>query len=93
MAQNDERPIIFALSNPTSKCECTPEDIMKASNGRAIIACGSPFEPIDGPTGKIYTSQCNNMYIFPGLGLGALISNTPKITYKMFLTASKELSN
>lgn len=93
MAKNDARPIIFALSNPTSKCECTPEDVMKATNGKGFMACGSPFEPVDGPDGKIYTSQCNNMYIFPGLGLGALIAKTPKITYKMFLTASKELSN
>ncbi|MBI5540853.1 MAG: NAD-dependent malic enzyme [Bacteroidia bacterium] len=93
MAKNDERPVILALSNPTSKCECTPIDMVKATNGKGLMACGSPFEPVDGPNGKIYTSQCNNMYIFPGLGLGALISKTPKVTYKMFLAASKELSN
>lgn len=93
MAKNDERPVILALSNPTSKCECTPIDMVKATKGKGLMACGSPFEPVDGPNGKIYTSQCNNMYIFPGLGLGALISKTPKVTYKMFLAASKELSN
>jgi malate dehydrogenase (oxaloacetate-decarboxylating) len=92
MAMNDARPVVFALSNPTSKCECTPMDVMKATNGKGLMACGSPCEPIDGPEGKIYTSQCNNMYIFPGLGLGALISKTPKITHKMFLAASRALS-
>lgn len=93
MAQNDARPVILALSNPTSKSECTPIDVMKATKGKGMMACGSPFEPVDGPDGKIYTSQCNNMYIFPGLGLGALIAKTPKITHKMFLAASRELSN
>lgn len=93
MAKNDERPIIFALSNPTSKCECTPLEVMNATNGKGMMAAGSPCEPIDGPEGKIYTSQCNNMYIFPGLGLGALISKTPKITHKMFLAASRQLSD
>jgi malate dehydrogenase (oxaloacetate-decarboxylating) len=93
MAQNDERPVIFALSNPTSKCECTPTEVMKATNGKGLMAAGSPYEPIDGPEGKIYTSQCNNMYIFPGLGLGALISKTPKVTHKMFLAASRKLSD
>jgi malate dehydrogenase (oxaloacetate-decarboxylating) len=93
LAKNNERPVVLALSNPTSKSECTPTDVMAATKGRGLMACGSPFEPVDGPDGEIYTSQCNNMYIFPGLGLGALISKTPKVTYKMFLAASKELSN
>jgi malate dehydrogenase (oxaloacetate-decarboxylating) len=93
MAQNDERPVIFALSNPTSKCECTPMEVMLATNGKGMMASGSPCDPIDGPDGKIYTAQCNNMYIFPGLGLGALISKTPKITFKMFLAASRMLSD
>jgi malate dehydrogenase (oxaloacetate-decarboxylating) len=66
---------------------------MKATNGKGLMAAGSPYEPIDGPEGKIYTSQCNNMYIFPGLGLGALISKTPKVTHKMFLAASRKLSD
>ncbi len=93
MAQNDEQPIIFALSNPTSKCECTPADVVKATKGKGLMACGSPFAPVEGPNGLLHTSQCNNMYIFPGLGLGALISKTPKVTSKMFLEASKELSS
>jgi malate dehydrogenase (oxaloacetate-decarboxylating) len=93
MALNDERPIIFALSNPTSKCECTADDVYEITKGKSLMAAGSPFEPIDGNFGKMYTSQCNNMYIFPGIGLGALISKTPRITQKMFLAASYALSN
>ncbi len=92
MAENTERPIILALSNPTSKSECTPTDVMKATKGKGIMAAGSPFAPVEGPEGLIYTSQCNNMYIFPGMGLGALISKTQKITHKMFLAASAALS-
>ena len=83
MARNDERPVILALSNPTSKSECTPEDVAIATNGRGLIATGSPFDGV---------TQCNNMFIFPGVGLGALVSNASKITARMFLQASKALS-
>ncbi|OGU58070.1 MAG: hypothetical protein A2X64_03430 [Ignavibacteria bacterium GWF2_33_9] len=93
MAKNDPRPVIMALSNPTSKCECTPQEVMEATGGKGLMAAGSPYEPIEGPEGVIYTSQCNNMYIFPGVGLGSLIAKTPKITHKMFIAASHELSN
>ncbi len=75
--------VVLALSNPTSKSECTPADVVEATNGRALVATGSPFPP---------TSQCNNMYIFPGIGLGALVSNASKVTANMFLAASKALS-
>lgn len=93
MAQNTERPIIFALSNPTSKSECKPEDVISITKGKAMMAFGSPFASIENEYGKFYTSQCNNMYIFPGIGMGALIAKTPKITFKMFVAASKELSS
>lgn len=83
MARNDEQPVIFALSNPTSKSECTPDDVNAATNGRALLATGSPFDGV---------SQCNNMFIFPGIGLGALVSDAAKITPGMFLRASKALS-
>lgn len=83
MACNDDQPVIFALSNPTSKSECTPEDVAIATNGRALLATGSPFEGV---------SQCNNMFIFPGVGLGALVSDAAKITPDMFLRAAKALS-
>ncbi len=92
MAANDARPIIFALSNPTSKSECTLEQVVTATGGRGITAHGSPFPPIE-RAGKTYgTSQCNNMFVFPGMGLGALVSRSTRITSKMFLRASKALS-
>jgi malate dehydrogenase (oxaloacetate-decarboxylating) len=92
MAKNTERPIIFALSNPTSKCECTSAEVVKATNGKGIMAAGSPFQPVEHEGKQLFTSQCNNMYVFPGVGLGALVSKTPKITREMFLAASKALS-
>ena len=92
MAKNDDRPVIFALSNPTSKTECTPQEVARATRGRALGATGSPFAPFDHEGKTHVTSQCNNMFIFPGIGLGALVSKSAKITTKMFLQASKALS-
>lgn len=91
MAVNDERPVILALSNPTSKSECTPEDVSIATNGKGIVATGSPFPPVEFNGKKLYSSQCNNMFIFPGVGLGALVSRATRITTKMFLQASRAL--
>ena len=93
MAKNDERPIIFALSNPTSKSECTAEEVAIATKGKGLVATGSPFAPFDYEGKEFVTSQCNNMFIFPGVGLGALVSKASKITTKMFLQASKALSS
>jgi malate dehydrogenase (oxaloacetate-decarboxylating) len=93
MAKNDERPVIFALSNPTSKTECSAEAVFSATNGKGLMASGSPFATIERDNKKFIISQCNNMYVFPGVGLGALVSKSPKVTYKMFLAASKALSN
>lgn len=92
MAKNNERPVIFALSNPTSKSECTPEEVATATNGRGLVATGSPFAPFNYGGKEFVVSQCNNMFIFPGVGLGALVSKASKITTKMFLKASKALS-
>ena len=92
MAANDERPVIFALSNPTSKSECTPGEVARATNGMALVATGSPFPPLEFGGKTIVTSQCNNMFIFPGMGLGALVSRTPKITANMFLRGSRAIS-
>jgi len=92
MEKNDERPIIFALSNPTSKSECTAEEAAIATKGKALFAAGSPFPPFNHEGKAFTTSQCNNMFIFPGVGLGALVSKATKITTKMFLGASKALS-
>ena len=92
MAKNTEQPIIFALSNPTSKSECTPEDVAKWTKGKGLVATGSPFAPFKAEGKEFVTSQCNNMFIYPGMGLGALVSRAAKVTSKMFLSASKALS-
>jgi malate dehydrogenase (oxaloacetate-decarboxylating) len=92
MAANDERPVIMALSNPTSKCECTPEDVFAATAGKGLLATGSPFPPIGSPGREFKVSQANNMFIFPGVGLGALVSQASKVTDRMFLAASRALS-
>jgi len=92
MAANDERPVVFALSNPTSKSECTPEEVARATRGRALVATGSPFAPFEYEGKPQVISQCNNMFIFPGVGLGALVSRTPRITTKMFLRATRAIS-
>jgi len=93
MAKNTAIPIILILSNPTKKSECTPEQIIKATKGRCMIATGSPFPPVKINNVEKKVSQCNNMYIFPGVGLGAIISMTSKITNEMFIAAAKALAS
>ncbi len=92
LVKNAAHPIVLALSNPTSKSECTPEEVAAATGGRGLLATGSPYPPLRWEKRTILTSQCNNLYIFPGLGLGALVSNAPRITGRMFLAASKAIS-
>jgi len=92
MAKNTEKPIIFALSNPNNNCECTPEQAFQATKGSCLMATGSPFPAITVNQTEYQISQCNNMYIFPGVGLGAIVSMTPKITDNMFIAASKALA-
>jgi malate dehydrogenase (oxaloacetate-decarboxylating)(NADP+) len=93
MGMATERPIIFALSNPTSKAECTAEQAYAWSSGRAVFASGSPFDPvtIDGRTHA--PGQANNSYIFPGVGLGLLVSGATRVTDAMFFAAATALAS
>jgi malate dehydrogenase (oxaloacetate-decarboxylating) len=92
MAAHAERPIIFPLSNPTSKSEAVPADLLTWTDGRALIATGSPFADVmhDGRTVKI--GQCNNVFIFPGLSLGVIATGIRRIPHDLFVSAAQALS-
>lgn len=93
MTEVNEHPTIFALSNPTSRAECTAMEAYEWSNGNVIFASGSPFPPVEYDNQKFTPAQGNNVYIFPGIGLGALVSESMVITEDMFLVAARILAD
>ncbi|KUE81754.1 NAD-dependent malic enzyme [Aeromonas schubertii] len=92
MLEHSERPMVFPLSNPTANCEALPEDIYRWSQGRAIVATGSPFAPVDYEGRRVRIGQGNNVFIFPGVGLAAIVGQVREITPDMFTTAAFALS-
>jgi malate dehydrogenase (oxaloacetate-decarboxylating) len=93
MASAVERPVIFPLSNPTAKTEALPEDLLRWTEGRAVIATGSPFAPAHVGDRTFPIAQCNNVYIFPALGLGAVASQARRVTDSMILASARALAD
>lgn len=93
MSRHTPRPVIFPLSNPTSKAEATPADLLRWTNGRALVGTGSPFAPVEVDGRQVRISQINNSFIFPGLALGILVSRSSRVTDGMMMAAAKALAS
>jgi malate dehydrogenase (oxaloacetate-decarboxylating) len=91
MARKVARPVILPLSNPTAKSEATAEDLIRWTEGRALVATGSPFAPVEFAGRRIPIAQCNNVYIFPAVGLGVVASRARRVTDGMMLAAARAL--
>jgi malate dehydrogenase (oxaloacetate-decarboxylating) len=92
MASHSARPIIFPLSNPTSKAEATPAELLRWTEGRALVGTGSPFDPVEVKGSLMRISQVNNSFIFPGLALGILVSRTTRVSDAMIMASAKALT-
>jgi malate dehydrogenase (oxaloacetate-decarboxylating) len=92
MARRVERPIIFPLSNPTSRSEATAEDLIRWTDGRALVASGSPFAPVSYNGRTITIAQCNNVHIFPAMGLAIVASRARRVTDAMMQAAARALA-